>query len=73
MASSLSKESQENMSVEADSKLMFSEYAISLEPVVKEKYKERLSLIRIDPSLIPLQKNLSQNVCLLLKPVIRLS
>ena len=39
-----------------DSKLMISEYAISLEPVVKERYKEKISVIRIDPFLIPLQK-----------------
>ena len=29
------------------SKLMFAEYAISLEPVVKEKYEEKISLIGI--------------------------
>ena len=59
MASSLSKESQGNTSAEdskVDSKLMFSEYVVSLEPVVKETYKEKISAIGIDPFLIPLQK-----------------
>ena len=59
MASNLSKESQGNTNAEdgkVDSKLMFSEYAVSLEPVVKERYKEKISVIGIDPFLILLQK-----------------
>ena len=55
----VSKESQGNTSAEdgkVDSKLMFSEYAVSLEPVAKERYKEKISVIRIDPFLISLQK-----------------
>ena len=45
MAFSLPKESQGNMSAEdgkVDSKLMFSDHAVSLEPVVKERYKEKI-------------------------------
>ena len=59
MASSLSKELQGSTNAEdgkVDSKLMFSEYAVSLEPVVKERYKAKISVIGSDPFLIPLQK-----------------
>ena len=72
MAFSLSKELQGNTSAgdrKVDSKLMFAEYAISLEPVVKEKYKEKISVIRIDHISFRC-RNVSKNVCLTLKPVI---
>ena len=72
MASSLSKESQGNTSAgdrKIDSKLMSAEYAISLEPVVKEKYKEKISVIGIDHFSFRC-RNISKNVCLKLKPVI---
>ena len=72
MASSLSKESQLNTSAgdrKVDSKLMFAEYAISLEPVVKEKYKEKISVIGIDHFSFRC-RNVSKNVCLKLKAVI---
>ena len=72
MASSLSKELQGNTSAgdrKVDSKLMFAEYAISLEPVVKEKYKEKISVIGIDHISFRC-RNVSKNVCLTLKPVI---
>ena len=71
MASSLSKESQGSTSVgdrKVHSKLMFVEYAISLEPVVKEKYKEKISVIGIDHFSFHC-RNISKNVCLKLKPV----
>ena len=66
MVFSLSKESQGNTSAgdrKVDSKLMFAEYAISLEPVVKEKYKEKNISDWDQPFLIPLQKH--QQECLL--------
>ena len=69
MASSWSKESQGNTSAEdgkVDSKLMSLEYAVSLEPVVKERYKEKISVIGIDHFSFHC-RNFSQNVCLLLK------
>ena len=72
MASSLSKKTQGNTSAgdrKVDSKLMFSEYAISLEPVVKKKYKEKISVIGIDHFSFRC-RNFSKNVCLKLKPVI---
>ena len=65
MASSLSKESQLNTSAgdrKVDSKLMFAECATSLEPVVKEKYKEKISVTCNRPFLVPLQKR--QQGCL---------
>ena len=72
MASSLSKESQGNTSAgdkKVHSKLMFAEYAISLEPVVKGKYREKMSVIGIDHFSFRC-RNISENVCLKLKPVI---
>ena len=72
MASSLSKELQGNTSAgdrNVDSKLMFAEYAISLEPVVKENYKEKISVIGIDHFSFCC-RNVSKNVCYKLKPVI---
>ena len=72
MAYSLSNESQLNTSAgdrKVDSKFMFAEYAISLEPVVKEKYKEKISVIGIDHFSFRC-RNVSKNVCLKLKPVI---
>ena len=68
--SRLSKESQGNTSAgdrKVHSNLMFAEYAISLEPVVKEKYKEKISVIGIDH--FPFRCRNSKNVCLKLKPV----
>ena len=39
-----------------DSKLILSAYADSLESSIKKRYIEKISMIRMDPLLFPLQK-----------------